>query len=824
MLTVRPLVPVALAFTLGVALGLHAEAVPDWSGPAALALLVCFVIAVLLRRRRLAAAVGLPLFVALGLLATMRVGQPPGNATIDSGAPLLVRGRVDGPISRTRDGGVRFLVREEQPSACSAKGAILVTVQEGDPGLARGDAVRFRARVRSLSGRRNPGAMDWPLFWSRRGVVAEARVKRAAGVVRLEPGRGLLAAVDRARGRVASVLAGRGRAEQGLVLALVTGERGFLPPALRQRFSDAGLAHLLAVSGLHIAAVVGAMFFLVQFLLSRSRRLLLAINVRGAAAAVAILGGWGYALLAGATPATLRAAVLATVLLGALVVRRRPDMWSALALAALGILAVDPAALAGASFQLTFAAVIAIVTLTPRLLEALQRRLPQRAAARLQAGPWRRLAQVPLCTLAALIGTGPLVAMHFGRVSPAGLLTNLVGVPLASLVVVPLALISGLAALLWPAAAQVLLAGVAEPAAGLLLGLARLGAELPGAGLELARPGWAGVIGWYLLVVGVVSWRRRGGRWLAVAAVAALSLLAGWRMLGPSLSRELVVTFLDVGRGDAVVLQFPGGATALVDGGSAGRGFALASEPSPSPAGSGETEPSRDAGETSLLPALEALGVRSLERVYLTHGHEDHHGGLRAVLQRIEVGGLIHDGQAPDLAGVDALLDVAAERAVPIRAARHGEVWRVGETTVVVRHPADDDRDLIENDHSLVLEVRYGRVGFLLTGDIEAAAEARLLMRGERIRADVLKLAHHGSNSSSGLDFLEAVSPRLAVVTAGARWGLPDPGVRDRLDALDAQVLTTGECGAVTVTTDGDVIEVDSFGLCPAVKLAADPR
>jgi competence protein ComEC len=570
-----------------------------------------------------------------------------------------------------------------------------------------------------------------------------------------------------------------------------------------------------------------------------------------------------YVLVVEERPPILRAALMAGAVLGARMFFRRPAVLNGVALAAVAILCANPGALFDPSFQLSMSAVAAIGALGIPLAEgttAPYRRalshlgdetrdplFPPRAAQlrmlfretaedriawRLPAwlaphalavltGPLRLgllLWDMTVISLAIQVGLLPLLALYFHRVALAGPLANLPAVALTG-VIVPLGFLClavGSATLTLAAPLAVLLRGLVAA----LVGLMAWFAELPGVAYRIpGPPAWlmAAFLAGFALLGGLLRtgrWsidprpaRRRGWCWgVGVSAVLCLVMLicVATYPFAPRLSpRRLEATVIDVGQGDAILVTFPDGRTLLVDGG--GTPLAqLARETG---------RPEFDVGEQVVAPYLWDRGLRRLDVVVLTHAHRDHLDGLYAVLEDFRVGELWL-GREITSQGFRTLENEATRHQARIAHHQRGETFSwAGVQGEFLWPPDEPPTDKPGNNDSLVLRLRLGSVAFLLVGDIERPVERELLARGDVLRADFLKIGHHGSKTSTTPDFLGAVLPRVAVISAGAEnpYGHPSQSVLDEFKGSGTRLLRTDRDGATTISTDGSEIQLRTY-------------
>ena len=808
-----PLAWIALAFTIGDALALAVEPPRSWVLAGALVGSLALVAAAV-RVRAVAPAV-LVQAALLGGLAEV-TAWPQAPPELYGERPVVVFAEV-AALPTVREGEARLLVELRRLTrgrrTLAARGRVRVALG-GLPvePLLPGDRVRFRARLLPPRGFVELDAPDPRPRFAEQGLVAVAALTEPTALIRFTAGAdgSWRRRLGELRGRLGGAIRRRLRGDAAaLVASMVLGERDAPRAELEESFRRAGVSHVLSVSGLHLAAAGFLCFVVLRRLLLRWEALARRLPVRCLAAAAALPAVTFYTLLSGAEVATVRAAVVAWFWLGAAAAGRAVDGGLALAGAALFLLAGSPLALVDPSFQLSFAAALAGLAFAGPTLRLLDRRATPRrrdgtpstdgdpaprgsavaalgGRLRAAAGPLGRLLLgLVITSFAAGVATAPITAWHFAEVSTVGLLANPVVVPLAEAWVLPVGLV-GCA-----------VATVSPTAAGPLFDLAGLGAEAMAAACRWFAA-WAPAgslraptVATSLLALAglaLLAARRRGP--LLVGAVLLLAA-AGLHLaepLGRRLAPALQVTFLDIGQGDAALVELPGGGTMLVDGG-------------------GSWDPEFDPGRRVIGPWLARRGVRRLDRIVLTHPHPDHANGLVSLLDELPVGEVWTNGAPSTLPAIVRLSAIAARKGVPVR---RPYAFAEGGATVEVLHPLQGGAVRVgarwsENDGSIVLRLGFGRGSVLLTGDIEGPAEARLLAQGVALGATVVKVPHHGSRTSSSPRFVAAVHPAVAVISVGAhnRWHFPAARVVARWRGAGARVLGTDEHGAVRVRLDG---------------------
>jgi len=712
----------------------------------------------------------------------------------DTGGDVRFRGTVsDEPDSRETVRQYRLEVRGVRVDGRWRKASGGVLAQT--PAFTTweyGDLLEMEGRLKTPE---RLGDFDYREYLLRRGIVS---IVSHPEVLVLSHGHGAAwrEALISIRGRLSAALSDvLPEPEASLAGGILLGTRTAIPRELQDDMNATGTSHLVAVSGQNVtmlaALVIGALGALVG---------------RRSACWLALVVICGYALLAGLQPSVFRAAIMGGLWVMSVALGRQNTAAVALLLAGAAMTVAEPQVVHEVSFQLSFASVLGLIVLTPVLNMELDRLTGQRGA---RGGfPGLQAARdVLTMTLASIAFTLPISAINFQQISLAAPLANLLAVP-AFLAV---ALTSGLAtalALVIPGDAS-WLAPIAWPAAAYMIAVIRLFAGLPGASVGIGGVHtWHAVV-YYTLVAGTLylASRRRIDLptpaprtefapspgllpTIGVALVLVLASAAVWlAALSPNDGR-LSVTFLDVGQGDAILIKGPHGNRVLVDGGPSGEVVSDAL---------GRNLPFYD---------------RRIDLVVLTHPQADHLGGLPAVLDRFNVGGVLTTEFQASTELYQEWQNVLARSDLRRATAERGEwIDLGGGANLTVLNPAPETKAYSDdelNDTSIVLRLTMGGVSFLLTGDITEEAETALVHRGTELRATVLKLPHHGSATSSSPAFLGRVRPLIDVVSAGKNnpYGHPSPEVLARLNG-DA-VFRTDADGDITVSTDGERVWVET--------------
>jgi competence protein ComEC len=727
------MLPCILAFCAG-ALGLH-----GLQAPATIHVVAVVATLAVLLARRLPALAAACAGLALALASASHSLASAWPCDRDKEAVVLVARIAEPPLERAErtDFDVEVIRSSAAPPLPRR---VRLAWYEADGQPRAGETWRLPVRLRCPRGFANPGAQDRELALLRAGVDATGYVSGPEAPLRISPADG--EAVQRLRARIGRAIeaAVPDGPSSAVLQGLAVGLRGNIPDALWEAFAVTGVAHLMAISGLHVTGCAVAVLALLRL----AWRLPACARLRARAwleGAVVVGATGGYALLSGASIPALRTFVTVAVVAGVRSLRRAVSPWHALALAAGLLVAADPLAPASVGFWLSFVATAALL-----------------AVASAGAGAWAKAVEFARAQGAISVLLTPVLAAGFGRLSLVAPLVNAAAIPLFSLLLLPALLAATAVAALAPTASAfawralaalldrswpVLEAIAAWPAAG-----------WAPAAVPLAASATAVAAGFAAIFLRITGLR-------ATAAALVVAVTLG----GPARAAEgaFTLTVVDVGQGLAAVVE-TSGHTLVFDTGPRWRGGGAAAR-------------------VSLLPLLRARGLRRIDRLVVSHDDQDHAGGLD-VLQR----------------GLDIRRVTAApgSRLAADAGCAAGDAWRWDGVKFRVVHPpagfAGGD-----NDRSCAIHVEGPGGSALLLADPEEVAEVPLAR--EAIAADVVLLPHHGSKGSSSPALVTAVGARLGIASAGFgnRWGMPVPAIVARWRAAGTTVLDTAAEGAVTV-------------------------
>ena len=835
-----PLVQIAIPFCVGIC-------VVEYGPPVRSVYLVvmgviCSIAAVVaLRKNRLTLA-GCALLVAMFFVGAMLATQHRKLQVISNGQTLVLTGVLDAPPEYARD-RVYLSLKVEQGSVFLVSDTVPVNLRYGS-------RIRVTARLRRTDNYRNPGVSPLSEYLERKGYVAtgviKGAVERLGDTTVLPP----LAWLYDWRECLQREIDSRFSPDTAGVLdAAMLGNRHNLSPATSDRFREGGTFHVLVISGLHISFIGGIVLLVVRRL--TRRRWLQFLLPAGFV--------WCYSLAVGAEASVVRAALMFTFAgVGAVLVRPATSL-NALGGAALILLVQSPKEIFDPSFQLTFLSVLAIVVIAWPLLRKLsaigawypsgETPYPPNCSRALKAfcetlfwseKSWKRemarsthhyrLFKAPLAAVleryriqrslryvfgAIVVSTAvqivllPQMAVYFHRLSLSSLLLNIV-VSVLLAVLAAVALIALLLAQLSAPVAMPLLK-LAEAINWLMVHSVDPFADAGIASLRLPEySGWARLIyvAYYvplvILVVALDHWEphsrfvSRGNthRQLLVVQFALIVILIVHPFSTARADAQLHIDFLDVGQGDSALITMPDGTTLLVDGGGRPRFRSELVE-----------RETRSIGESVVSEYLWWRGLDRVDYVLATHADADHIDGLNDIVRNFAVNtALIGRAPANDpefgrFAG--SLINTN------LQTVKSGDVIRFGEVELRVLWPPPGTEST--NDDSVVLKLKFRERSILLTGDIEKKAERALITAD--LKTDVVKVAHHGSKTSSTDAFVTATNPRLAIISVGqdSMFGHPHAQVVERWKQAGAEVLTTGKCGMITVKTDGTNLSVHEF-------------
>ena len=685
--------------------------------------------------------------------------------------------------------------------------------------LAYGTRVRVRLRLRPIRNFSNPGGFDYERYLRFKGITASAWTKgsdlqllsgdketgRWTGVIRRLAGirQTCLESImthntSRARGDPSTPTESDTAFQAKAVLAaMVIGDKSHLSQSTKDSFARAGVSHLLSISGLHLSIVGFFSYLLFLHLLRPCHKRVVRGQARKIALALTLVPLSVYAVLAGFSPATQRALVMASVFILAMTLEHETDPMNTLLCAGILILAVHPPSLFSISFQLSFSAVGGILVGMAWVTKKGKNETNKNDLIPLSRF-WHRVAAAFWVSLFAGIATLPLTAYYFNTVSFIFLVSNLILVPVMGMVCLPIGLLAVALQVLSPASAGGMLAGgildLVLELIGLCLDIIKFLEALPLAWARVITPSWPEILVYYGMVSAVFALlnnrRRLGIRLMGLAATAGICC-AGIGVKQRFFPGNLAVTALDVGQGACTLVITPRGRVILLDCGgfASGSGFNI--------------------GRYVVSPYLWRHRIRTIDLVILSHPQADHMNGLGFILDNFTIRQWIRNRDEDEGGFIKSLMQKASARHVTVSHPRYPATHLTyGQVQLWVMPPGPGlFSDL--NQNSLVCRLAYGRFSMLFTGDIGSAREKELAVgaaaAGIPLAASVMMVPHHGSRGSGSKILLDNVNPESVIVSCGYRnrYGFPHSDALDRYNTRKIQVYRTDIHGAVMVSSNG---------------------
>ncbi|MCX7857601.1 MAG: DNA internalization-related competence protein ComEC/Rec2 [Deltaproteobacteria bacterium] len=631
-----------------------------------------------------------------------------------------------------------------------------------------GDGILILGKIKVMNpSRKNPHLLSWKWIKNLDGVKYEIKGQTIEKKESSNP-------MARLRRVIKNKIEKLGLKEEGIIKAFAIGDRSSLDHKVRETFLKTGTSHILAISGLHMGIIAACIFHLARWTLGHSYRMRFSGDDRRFAAIISIPVLIFFTMFFGSSPSTVRASIMIGVYLVSIFLEREREIISSLALSCLLILLVSPHSLFTPSFQLSFTSVLFILLVNKSFNSYLQK---------IKSRFLKWIFTTLVTSQGAIIGTLPVVLFHFHGINPFSAFHNIIAVPILCGVGVPISI-----------------AGAFLPYGEILLKVSDflisytvtiLGFLNYGYIYPFFRPVLVEIIFYYMTIVALFHIRAKVVRFLMIFILVPVILIYSYSEYQKRFGDRLCVNFLDVGVGEAILLEAPGGIRAVIDSGGKQGDF--------------------DAGKWIITPILLSKKIFSLDYLFITHAHQDHAGGALTLMENFTIKKL---GTTPEmlrsLEGIEIILH-ARRKGIPVEFLTEGDRIILEEKlSIMVLNPPRDFLFQESNDNSLVLKVSYKNVSFLFTGDITEKAENRLIFSKFSFMADCLKVPHHGSSSSSSHMFVYLTNPKIAIITGGILEEIP-LRVIDVYRSMGIPLISTKEYGCVTVCTDGTKMEVRSY-------------
>lgn len=821
-----PLFPPTSAFILGIVIG-NAVQINDLPLLTALTFSFFFMLSFTIKKIRFMAGFALlAAFTILGIRginAHLHVPPEPTHVSrIDYPGVVGLEGTVCEPPVRTPE--KTDLVIEsarivQNGLAVPVKGRVLLAVNETSRIPRYGDFIRAKVKLKRPCNFNNPGGFDYERHLLLKGILVRGYIDKPDNIViiRQNTGNFLFSGMQEFRDKLRNLIRHNAPSDQaGVLIAMVLGEQNAVPKDLLAKFNRTGTTHILAISGFNVGLVFLFSILAIQAVLKSSEYLLLRFNVLVLSTLIAAVPVVVYTFIAGLGMSVIRAALMILALVAAVVLEKERDLPNTLFFAALVMLAFHPPALFDVSFQLSFAALAAIIFIAPKFSDLLKREDPVEKLHKpgfIRSG-LRIFLLFLIVTVSASLGAVPLTMYYFNTFSSTVILANMLLIPLMGYAVTFLSM-----AVIVTAPLSVALSGLIVKISAVLIRISTAVVDrlcaLPLSSINTTTPTLYEITAYYILLVSAVYLigrffdRMRNATEfsdirtkVAVTAVtlAVIFFIAdGIRLnLRDGRRQNLSVTFIDVGQGSSTLVRLPGGKKMLIDGG-------------------GFHDDLFDIGKNVIAPFLWREKIKVIDTVVLTHPHPDHLNGLLFILEHFNVKEVWSNGAETRDEPYLKFKRIIEEKGMAHRILTGGSKEALGSISVRVLNPAKHDLresipDRFLNDRSLVLQLCFNKVCFLFPGDVSSVVERKIMRQCRHIRSQVLLSPHHGSRSSNSSGFIRKVRPELVVFSCGKDniFGLPAGETLDRYRSLGVRIFRTDRDGAVTIETDGEKIISES--------------
>lgn len=706
------------------------------------------------------------------------------NFTSEEGKKVSIKGIIiDDPITKKAFYGkekTSFILRSnlliDALSARAVTGLVKVDIYTDEKGklLQFGDEIIMEGTLSVPGGLRNPGSFNYSTYLKIKNIYVAFVVHGAGSVqiIKRGPSNTLQGRAYLLRHRIRELMTKYvDKPYSGFLNAILIGDRSALESFITDDFVKTGTVHVLAISGLHMG-LVAAIFLFFFKILRIPKRYNLALT------AIALIF---YSFVAGSNPPVIRAAIIFVIFVLGYLIRRESDLLNSLSIAAFLILLSNPKELFDPSFQLSFASVSSIILFAPKIEE------------RLKFKP-AYLSKSISVSIAATVGVLPIVAKYFNIISPIAIIANLIIIP-ALFVIISASFVFLFLNFLGAAFLSSSLGDLLSSLSHITFYINHLFSKVPFSYLRASAPSLLFLILYYLALFALFFMRRK--KYLLVWLLLTANIVVWSDDLSPD-RKLLRVTFLDVGKGDSFLVQFPNSGAILVDGGLGGIRAAA------------------DMGKNVVAPYLWNNGVKKLDAIIITHFHEDHLGGLLYILNNFDVGCVIDNGAVPteDRTLYDEYKNIIRRKSIRrIVVGAGDEVTGFGGAKIFVINP-DKEEDIVDsNDNSIVFKLEYKDFSILSCADISSKVMGRLMSYGEFLKSDVVKIPHHGGyigEENAAKEFFKEVAPKVSVISTGGKYRFFAASKRTRglLDSLQSDIYETKKSGAIRIITNGSKFEI----------------
>lgn len=684
-------------------------------------------------------------------------------------------------------------IRFEQPTNfVKTNGLIDVYYDnEWDKDILPGDLVVARLSLKHPRGSTTQGTFNYREYLNNKNVLITGYIKYPVHLKKLSSGNSFFSKIkyfpEQFRVTINdSINSSVPEEVRGIYQAILTGNRSAISQEIKEGFKDVGCFHILAISGLHVSILGVFLYTFFYWICSRSERLMLSLNIRKLAALLSCIPLLFYGSIAGGNAPVLRSLIMAISIILALCVDRKKSALTLIGFAAFLILIANPSSLFTPSFQLSFSAVIFIIFGAP----IYKRVLNQQNSIFQNTKNW--IYSGITISILATLGTTPLLLYYFNRVSIVGPFTNLILEPLICFFTLPIGFIALPFISLFPLLSSLLLK---LGSIGLIFSLKALEIfqSFPVTSIWLPTPHPLLVVLYYVVILYTYSLFKFKKQHKRIGLILFSTIIALFFYPPQQILRHFqtsaIVSFIDVGQGSSTLIELPEGENILIDGG-------------------GGYSESFNVGEKTIAPFLWSKGIRKLDQVIITHPHSDHFNGLPFIIDKFNPNSLIVNFQKGLSEDYRILLNKATDKGVTLRSPTNPIIYQSKNYPILLEYRGTGKTEEKEtedrvNDESLVIKLTYEDFSMLFPGDIGKRKETELVSRNLILPSDILLSPHHGSRSSSSNIFLEAVAPKLVVVSASQSNYFPSKEVTNLLEEKKIEYIETSKVGTIAIKTNG---------------------
>jgi competence protein ComEC len=811
----RPLIPALFLLIFGIVMGrivlIYSQ---DLYLPIIFLITILVIISIILPYTSFRLITFFLILFLMGVLLILNTGlQKPRLIQLAQGhKKVILDGTILSPESISQERSRFDLVVESaviDQEFIPLKEKVTVTVYGSFVDLDPGQRISFPASLKAFNNFNNPGRYDYEETMSLRGFSCAASVSDGRYIVPMGQGHSdfVMRVMEAVRGPIRKFMVNNlSPVNQAVYRALILGEMQGIGNDLRESFNVTGLGHVLSVSGLHVGLVAVVSYALFKLLFSLSYSLTLRMDIRKIAALITCVSVFAYTFIAGFQVSANRSMIMAITYLTSIVAGREKDPWSTLALAAIIVLSFEPNDFFNISFQLSFIAVIGIFWLSPYFYRLIKNKFDDLERGKILSRVYLYFSGLVVISLSAVLFSLPLTAYYFHRISVIAVPINLIIEPILGLWILPVGLLS------------VVFLPVSYPIAYMLLKIGSWGLDgmmniiqfwsnLSWASLWVVTPSSLEIVLYYGIIFFLIFALRQRS-WAKIGLVAVLLISAGdvsYWIYDTRFNPNLRVTFLDVGQGNSALIQFPGAKRLLLDGG----GFASGAF---------------DTGNMIVAPYLFHSKIHRIDYLVLSHPHPDHMNGLNFIAEHFNPGEFWYNGQRTKTPEFIKLMETIKRDDIKIMLPDDlSKGIEVNGVKVEAFHPIhsveskeaySSKEDSGTNNNSLVIKITYKGKSFLFPGDIQSQGEHTLVSDvGAQLKSDILLVPHHGSRYSSTMPFLQAVRPKISVISCGKgnSFRFPNDETITRLNEIRSEIIRIDECGAVQFEVSSGGLKIIKF-------------